>query len=545
MPQIPTFVSRQPIEPALTPPNRARLDPDAAGAGWGAIARAAERTTAVTTEMLAATVRAQQETALTQARTQMREQLADARIEAERDQDPVGLTDRWHARSRALASQIEEGIGDSAVRGRFRAWAMENIAGDRVEVARLETRRTQEAGRAALDQELEQQARRIAAMPVGPGREAAIAEVQADIASRARQSFIAADDARTLSRGFGSRLDTAAALSLMNSSPAAAARLLADPNGPFRNLTPEARERLALSAGTRADAQAARAESAAARAEARAARVEQARADEAEKAFDDALRAGDVAGIERALDTLRRSGRPGAYRSAAERYLGNGRELPTTPQMESWAEGRLRDRQSPLTRDELEQARGRGQINETVYRNTLRTLAAREDGRFREAEQFLDRHFNVPSSTIADRDLQPWQREAQRQRNAILNDFVLERQRNPDADPMTFVRQRLESQASPETALRVQRAREQIARLPPEARTPEQIDALAAQVAHWQAYRSLGWFDRQSRITPEQPTVTNPYGQREVVTPDMIARWRRLHEDAGTLPAASREGRGR
>jgi hypothetical protein len=256
-------------------------------------------------------------------------------------------------------------------------------------------------------------------------------------------------------------------------------------------------------------------------------RADREMANEAERAFVDAMRLGDTPAIERSLAILRRVGQPGQYASAAARYYGE-RELPTTPQMESFVEERLRDRANPLTRDELGRMREERRINETVFRRGLERLAAREEARFREAEAFIERALEVPSVSTPANLYTPTQRQAVRQRNDILNDLVAARAApgGADIDPLAFVRERLQSQPAALDVVQQNTAQVRLSRMAPELQTPE---GLARVEQQWQAYQaaiaSRGWFGS----TPRPPALSN--GVR--VTADDLVTWRQLHEQAG------------
>jgi hypothetical protein len=229
-------------------------------------------------------------------------------------------------------------------------------------------------------------------------------------------------------------------------------------------------------------------------------RLQRENARQAEVDFNDAFRRGDTEGTQDALGRMRRHSTAGEYASAADRFYGS-RDIPTTPQMQSWVETRLRDRAAPLTRNELDDARSGRRVSEQVYRDGLSRLSAREDARFREAEDFVRLQLNVPPATIPDRELQPYQRTARDQNNRIIADLMIERQRNPDVDSFAYVRDRLAQRDNPQTIIQREQANAGLARLPTNIRSPEGLDRLEEQLAQYEAYRALGWFARQSAET--------------------------------------------
>lgn len=483
-----------------------------------------------------ATQKARSEQALAQARVQALTGLSTLRGRLEQGDLGTDFTTAYDREAGRLVEEIAGGIPDQAARAAFMRETTLSVARDRLEVVRFSARRTSESGRAALSTQLDDLAQAASSEADPLRRNDRIAEAGRRIDAAVAASFLPADDAVAMRRQFASRLDQAAALRLIAANPGAAAQALANPQM-FPNLDPLRREQMALSALSASEARATRAAAEADRQERRGERAAQARADDAEKNFNDAARAVQQAqtaeeraaaepAMRQALDVLRRDGRPGAYAAAADRVFGTN-ERPASPQQSAWLEGRLRDRGTPLTRQELEQARANRAINDSTYRAGLERLSQREDARFSEAEAFVRRALPVPSPAIADRDLQPWQREARAQADRIINDLVIERRRNPDVDPLSFVEQRLSAAQDPARVVEQQRAVTGLSRLPPEAQTLEGLDDISRRWAEYElARQNRGWFS--SNPTPPRLSSGLP------VTADWIARARRLHEQAGT-----------
>ena len=501
---------------------------EAAGETAQGIARVADRVT----QWATATQQAQDEARVNEVMLDYRGRLAEfraSRIDTDGTSSPSELRNNYNRGALALIEEVGANLGPTA-RARFTQQARTQLASDQMEIMAAGTRRLQQRGEAGLDGVLDTFAQDAVRNPAG--RAVSIQQAEAAIAGAVTANLIPADRGERLRQQFVGRIAQAEVLRDINSNPTLALQRLA--SGQYSISDPVQAERLAAQARTQIQAQATLADVALRRQE----HQQRIRANEAEKQWTDARARGDQAAMVRALGVLRRDGQPGQYAAAYDATYGI-REPQTTPQMQSWAETRLRDRQRPLTREELEQARSSRQINDTVYRETLRTLTAREDTRFREAEQFVERALEVPSSTIPDSQLQPYQREARRQSNAIVNDLVLHRRDNPDADPLAFVRQRLE-QANPQRALQQQRATAALNSAPQQVRTWEGFDQVAEQFAQWQAYRGLGWAARQVTGTVNQPVVRGATGDIRV-TADMIQRWR----DMLTAAGVQRQGAGR
>ena len=524
MPLIPTFTSRQPIDAPLMPVNaQPRANPAAMAAPTEEIARAAMRTSALFADLATQERQARQAGEVASARAQHAEALAELRGQIETAEAGTDILGAWDTGRTQVRDRIAQNIQDPRVRALFVRDATEREASARLDVVRFSARRTAESQRAAMDGELEVWANQAAAARDPAARAQAVEAAMGAIAARVATGVLPADDGQKLQRSFRGRMAQAEAIRDINGNPSLALGRLADLTQ-YRGLDEIQRERLAAQARTALQTRATQADTAMRREEHQA-RI---RANEADKAFQDAQRSGDVAAQERALEVLRRDGQPGQYASAADSLYGR-REPPTTPAMEAWLEDRLRHRGQPLTRAELEEARGKRQINDTVYRRGLERLSGREDARFREAEQFIERALDVPSSTIPDAQLRPWQQTARRQANSIVNDLVVARRGNADVDPLAFVQERLRTAEDPIRVNRREQARDALGRQSVEFRTPEGLAAISQQwTAYEQAKASRGWFSS----APQPPRLSNG----TLVTADMIARARALQIQAELVP---------
>ena len=255
----------------------------------------------------------------------------------------------------------------------------------------------------------------------------------------------------------------------------------------------------------------------------------EAQATAAEKDIIDATRAGNVSAAQDALARLRTSGSGDSYRTYEGIVNGTIQDIPTTPVMRAMVSDRLADPGNPLTRQELNTWLADGRVSQTLVAETLPRIRERENADFREAEAFVGRALNVPSGTIADRDLQPWQRQARLLSGQILNDLVVERQRNPGLDPLKYVRERLANDPTPQQNLAAQRNAEALRRMPPQVNTRDGLNAVQAQVDAWVGYQRLGWWEKQQTPTPPRPPTING----AMVTQQDLTRWRGILDAAG------------
>jgi hypothetical protein len=528
MPTIPTFTSGVSMG---GPPAAPQMNPAVAGAAAGAAAEgSAQLANAFARlggqfEQVAEQERRQREAnEATQLDVLAAQRLEEARIAAASDTNP-GAAERFQARAMEIRGEIEASAGSDRVRGAVMRDFDRRALGSWVEVRRGEAGRVQDRSRATIDDALAGHARLAAESPNDAVRSTHIAAARAAIARGVAEGVIPAAQAGNLERGFLGRVDEARALSLINTNPAEAERALADPRQ-FPNMDPVRRERLYAQSASRADRGSAEERQS-------AERFQREQARQAELDFNDAFRSGDVARTQEALGRMRQHSTSGEYASAADRFYGS-RDIPTTPQMQSWLETRLRDRAAPLTRTQLEDRRAGRLISEQVYRDGLSRLSAREDARFREAEEFVRLQLSVPPATIPDRDLQPYQRTARDQNNRIIADLMIERQQNPDLDPFAYVRARLAQRESPQAIVQRQQAAEALARLPESLRTAGGLARVEEELAAYEAYRRLGWIDRQVTATVPAPTVTIG-GRSSQVTRAQIERWKELHQQAGVV----------
>jgi hypothetical protein len=507
------------------PAQQGRVNPAAFGQEARAGAEAAGQAAEYFGNLSRSIQQAQQVSDLNQANTAFAAGLGKGLAQLEQQTDPSKIGPAFSTMMTDLRSQIGGSLTDARTRSLFEAHVQTSLAQQMGGVIRLTTRRTVERGEGLLDGRLAGLGQQAAANP--EFRDRLDQEARAAIGGAVAAGIISADKAQNWEQRYFGRLDTAEVMGLIARNPVQAMAALADANR-FTGLDPVARARLSNSATQALTAQATRADVGLRQAERADARA----ADEAEKAFHDAMANGKQDEAAQALAVLRARGRPGAYAQAFDRMTG-AREPAATPAMNAWLESRLFDRGRPLTRAELEGARAGGNINDTLYATGVSRLQARENERFREAEQFIERSLEVPSATIPDSQLQPWQREAKRQGNQIVNDLMIARRANPDLDPVAFVQQRMAAAQSPEATIRQQRAVQQMARLPEAARTPEGLDKLAQELAAYLAYQGLGSLSRIGTTTVRPPVVTDANGTRTTITAEDIARWRQFQTDAG------------
>lgn len=518
------------------PPQLQRADPDLAAAGWQGLKKGADAVQA----WADASIKTADATAAARAKIGAINALADAQAAVSADQtitDAGKLSEAWTTRTTEIGAKLSEGLS----RGARQVFDLEFAELSAARLINVRSDFAQRQGQASLAtlKELSLSASNAAVAARNTAERDTIvnsfeAAVQAQLASGA----INPTQAGQLRMGFRGDIDEARVRRAIAADPTAAIAMINDTRQ-TPNIPADRRAALLNSAVTAQQGRAAQGvanemrtlslESARARAEER---VQQTTADEAEKAFIDAQRAGRTAEAAAALDTLRRVGRPGAYASASDSFYGRA-EAPTSPQMRTWLADRLDGRGgAPLTRAELENARAGRSINDTVYREGIEALRSRESVNYRQAEEFVDNALGAPSPTIADRDLQPWQRQARTQRGAILNDLRLELRRNPDTDPLRFVQDRLREAGDPARAVERARNREALGTIPEAARTPEGIAELRARLSQYEAYRRLGWWDRQTTATVPPPMVDTGAGRQLPLTADVLNRWSRIVEGA-------------
>lgn len=438
--------------------------------------------------------------------------------------DPTEAANTWLERSTRIRDEVAEGIRDPGARALFMRESVLDLARDGVEAQRFITNRTSQQIQADVDRRQDGYAQQWMRATTPAEQQRAISAGIEDIRGAVAAGALSPVQGANLEQRFQNRIAQAQVLRDINTNPAVALQRLN--SGAYNLSDPVQVERLAANARSALQASATQANTALLRQE----RADRLAANQAEIALREAVNAGNTEVATQQLAIIRQRGQPGQYASAAELVLGVP-DNPLQAARSAWVETRLRDRANPLTRQELETARASRQINDTTYQQGLQRLAAREDARFSEAERFVDRALEVPSPATPANLYTDAQREALRQQSRIMNDLVIERQRNPDVDPLTFVRERLDQQQRADRAVVQRNATAALARAPVEVRTPEGLAQIQLRMAAYQAYRGLGWADRQRARTVEPPTVTVG-GRRVTVTPEMLQGWVRLHEGA-------------
>lgn len=253
MPQLPVFATRTPIEPV----QQQRIAPE-----FGqAVPQAVTRAGAAAEMMGERLMEGARQNSIVQGRITATERLGQLRTELENDPDPSNIRTRWETESRRIISEVRQGMPFFA-RGDFENFARLSVASEGREVGRLAARRTTEQTIATMAERAQQLARQATDPAL---RGAAIAEYEGMVADAVRTGAVPAHQGQALRQRFASEVDEANALNAILRNPGAAARDLADPNGPYSNLAQDARTRLAMQADNRAQAMAARAEAAAGR----------------------------------------------------------------------------------------------------------------------------------------------------------------------------------------------------------------------------------------------------------------------------------------
>jgi len=108
---------------------------------------------------------AQNTTALTDAQTRWTAGLAELRGSLEMEPDPAVIQQKWQQGTQALRQQIEDSLGNAAVRQSFARVAATDVARNHLEIMSLIGRRTREAGKAAVIAGLSTLAQEAAANP--------------------------------------------------------------------------------------------------------------------------------------------------------------------------------------------------------------------------------------------------------------------------------------------------------------------------------------------------------------------------------------------
>lgn len=507
-------------QPGQSGPLAPRMDPGEAAAGGLMLARAGRQAMDASVEIQ----RQAQGMRRMEALAGASQELADLAGEVDKATDPDAIRPMIQQRADAIRQRWMAGLsGDAEGQASVGLRLTESVAGlTRAGDRRTLALRTDAFNARVLDAQRELTTR------AANGDAEAVRTFGALLEEGVRSGFYGPTDAAKQQQAFQAEVQGAQVLRMVRDNPGAVAGVLADP-ARFTALRADQRERFVTAAATRQQAMAAQSIAADSRAEAARRRQAEAQATAAEKDIIDATRAGNVSAAQDALARLRTSGSGDSYRTYEGIVNGTIQDIPTTPVMRAMVSDRLADPGNPLTRQELNTWLADGRVSQTLVAETLPRIRERENADFREAEAFVGRALNVPSGTIADRDLQPWQRQARLLSGQIINDLMVERQRNPGLDPLKYVRDRLANDPTPQQNLAAQRNAEAFRRLPAQARTRDGLDQLQAQVDAWVSYQRLPWLERQQATTPPRPPTIN--GQ--AVTQDVLTRWRGILDAAG------------
>ena len=250
MPQLPDFGSRQPY--GFTPLPMRTTSPDALALA------ATEKAGAVLTETMDRINEAHQVTALNSARNDWSMGVAKLRGELETEPDPTRIMSGWRDGTAQLRDQIGAKISDPQVRGAFGGAVAHDMAGHELDIVRLTSKRSAEAGQASLDAMISSSVREAAAAPNDLVRRTVDARVEQGISGALLAGQISAVDAEKRRSHYVSQLDEAGVRNLLTAAPDQAVRALADATR-FPNLQPERRAAMLDMATRRADAAADRA----------------------------------------------------------------------------------------------------------------------------------------------------------------------------------------------------------------------------------------------------------------------------------------------
>ncbi|MCK8787983.1 hypothetical protein M0638_26870, partial [Roseomonas sp. NAR14] len=343
---------------------------------------------------------------------------------------------------------------------------------------------------------------------------------------------IGADEVQRREARVLSRADEAQFESILATDPARAEAMLSNPAN-FPNLPATRRGDYLMRAQARNNSDLSRAQ-----VEDNARRQEETRArrqaaDQAVLKLIDAERRGDAQAAQAGLAELRASGEVGTYAQWSDRINGRPQSVTSAQRDRErlMLEERFQDMTNPLSRQELQQMRARGDLSDASFTYALRRLDVEQRSDVRDALSAARSRLSVPSPLLRDDDLQPWQRSA-RTEYANLRDRLgeeMERRRaaNESFDPRAFVNDQLRALADPIQQNEIQNAQARVSRNPPEVRTPEGLAAVRGRFAAYQEYRGLGWWERQSATTVPPPRVTMPDGTVIPVDADRLAQWTR------------------
>lgn len=507
-------------QPGQAVPLAPRMDPGEAAAGGLMLARAGQRAMDTSVEIQRQAQGMRRMEALAGASQEM----ADLAGEVDKATDPDAIRPMIQQRAQAIREKWLGGLsGDAEGIASVGLRLTESTSGlTRAGDRRALALRTDAFNARVLDAQRELTTR------AANGDAEAVRTFGALLEEGVRSGFYGPTDAAKQQQAFQAEVQGAQVLRMVRDNPGAVAGVLADP-ARFTALRADQRERFVTAAATRQQALAAQSIAADNRAETARRRQAEAAAGAAEKDIIDATRAGNVPAAQEALARLRANGTGDSYRTYEGIVNGTVQDIPTTPNMRAMVADRLADPANPLTRDEMNGWLADGRISQGLVAETLPRIRERENADFREAEAFVGRALNVPSGTIADRDLQPWQRQARLLSGQIINDLVVERQRNPGLDPLKYVRERLANDPTPQQNLAAQRNADALRRMPPQVNTREGLNTVQAQVDAWVAYQRLGWWEKQQAPTPPRPPTING----AMVTQQDLTRWRGILDAAG------------
>ena len=393
-------------QPGQAVPLAPRMDPGEAAAGGLMLARAGQRAMDTSVEIQRQAQGMRRMEALAGASQEM----ADLAGEVDKATDPDAIRPMIQQRAQAIREKWLGGLsGDAEGIASVGLRLTESTSGlTRAGDRRALALRTDAFNARVLDAQRELTTR------AANGDAEAVRTFGALLEEGVRSGFYGPTDAAKQQQAFQAEVQGAQVLRMVRDNPGAVAGVLADPSR-FTALRADQRERFVTAAASRQQALAAQSIAADNRAETARRRQAEAAAAAAEKDIIDYTRQGNVPAAQAALQRLRANGTGDSYRTYEGIVNGTVQDIPTTPNMRAMVADRLADPANPLTRDEMNGWLAEGKISQGLVAETLPRIRERENADFREAEAFVGRALNVPSGTIADRDLQPWQRQARLQ----------------------------------------------------------------------------------------------------------------------------------
>lgn len=237
-----------------------RLQPS--DGGYNMLARGGAQVAHTALDWGASEIRAARQTELTRASAEATKQANELQLELERDGAWETVPTRWQTRAGEIKTKIGGTIADGVARDRFNSDFDKYVETHGITLKRKALQTGESQATAALEEELEQQARTAANAPSEQARELALDRAKAalnrwrGISDDGQGNIVRGtgwgDDlaASRRLRGFQTRIDSDKALGLIQSDPEAAAKLLADP-AQFPHLNEEQRLRLATRAEAR------------------------------------------------------------------------------------------------------------------------------------------------------------------------------------------------------------------------------------------------------------------------------------------------------